>query len=218
MAQGKRAFGRVTSAATSSAPVAAESGPSEEAYAQVTELARQSAARAGTEPDLFQQLVHLFTRSPYRRWLWIVTAIVAFVTFLFALFGGGIVIPEKSGHDYVAGNEPREAAHIVDFTIDGDGFHEASGLMAEKLRVGGTLVNTTDERIWQVTVGATVRDCYGDHEGPDCPVAWEGVLTLGVDVPPGGQMELDLQAPVATLPVLTGEPWAEYEMLGVSTR
>jgi hypothetical protein len=218
MAQGKRAFGRVTSAATSSAPVADEAGPSEEVYAEVIELARQSAARAGTEPGLFQQLVHLFTRSQYRQWLWIIGAIVAFVTLQFMVFGDAIVMPDRLGHDYVAGNAPREAAHIVDFALDGDGFHEASDLMAENLRVGGTLINTTDERIWQITVRATVRDCTGDLEGADCPVAWDGVITISADVPPGGQLELDEQVPVSKLPVLAGQPWTEYEMLAVSTR
>jgi hypothetical protein len=144
---------------------------------------------------------------------------IAGFTFLqFGLFGGGIVMPKRSGHDYVAGNQPREAAQIVDFAADGGGFHEDSNLMAENLEISGTLVNGTDETIWQVTLKIIVRDCFGGAQAEDCPIAFEGVLPLGIDVPPGGQVTFDEAVPTSKLPLLQGDAYTSYEMLAVSTK
>lgn len=220
MAQ-RKSFGRLMPDVAAQKPAPpddhAPAGGADVDYDWLTQPVREGVASDAGQPDLIERLVHLFTRSPYRRWLWIFCGIAAFLFIQFVGFGG-MVWPERSGSDYVAGNRPREAAHIVDFTVDGDGFHEASSLMAENLEVGGTIVNTTDETIWQVTLRAVVHDCAGDQDVEECPVAWDGVLTMSIDVPPGETLELDETVPVAKLPVLQGEPWAEYEMLAVSTR
>lgn len=225
MIQQKKTFGHAAPKKDATAPLpgAAQRAPVAEPeianYDWLTQPLRDGIRESkASKGDLSGRVVHLFTRSPYRRWLWTVCGATAFLVFQFGLLSGGIIIPKRSGHDYVGGNQPREAATIVDFTLDGDGFHEDSSLMAENIEIGGTLINTTEEHIWQVTLRAFVHDCTGDLEFEDCPVAWDGVLTFSPDVPPGEQVELDERIPTAKLPLLQGEPFARYEILAVSTK
>jgi hypothetical protein len=226
MVESRKTFGRAAprSAAPSDAarPDAGDAladDPKAATYDWVTQPIREGLREdALHDADLSARLVHLFTKSPYRHWLWITCGIVAFIVFQFGLLGGGIVMPERSGQDYVGGNAPREAAQIVDFALDADGFHEDSDLMAENLAMTGTLLNLTEETIWQVTLKAYVHDCTGGLEFEECPEAWSGVLTFGVEVPPGESVELAETIPAGGLPRLEGEPYARYEMLAVSTR
>jgi len=228
MAQQRKTFGRLAGADASAGSSRGPAAPARDAgtsdatienydwiAAPVREGRESEAAHDAAMPD---RVLKLFTTSPYSRWLWVIGGIVAFLAFQFGLLGGGIVMPERSGRDYVAGNAPREAAHIVDFSVDAEAFHEEDHMMVDTIVVSGTLINTTNERIWQVTLRAFVHDCAGKLEAEACPVAWDGILTLAVDVPPGSQASLDKGVPVGGLPLLRGEPFARYEMLAVSTR
>ncbi|MEX2649463.1 MAG: hypothetical protein WD673_10660 [Alphaproteobacteria bacterium] len=221
MIQQKKSFGHAAPRRVAPAPLprAPAAEPEIANYDWLTQPLRDGVRESiASEGDLPGRILRLFTRSPYRHWLWIACGGAAFLVFQLGLLGGGIMIPQRTGHDYVGGDQPREAAHIVDFSLDGEGFHEETDLMAENIEIGGTLINTTEERIWQVTLRAVMHDCTGELEAEDCPVAWDGVLTFSPDVPPGEQVEFAERIPVAKLPLLEGEAYARYEILAVSTK
>lgn len=218
MPEQRKSFGHMDpSIAARPAPKGAASGGQAAPvdYAWLTQPLREGAAEdAAQHRGLLDQLNHLVTESPFRRWIWIGAGVVVFGLVQVALVDAVLDRPlPKGGGAEDPGVEPaaEPAVSIRNMAIKGN------GASASDLRIGGLLVNDGDLAVTGVTLRIALDDCAGDPELGDCTLAHEAEVEVPLDVPAGGSSGFELVFDISGMEPMRGTGSISYAILDIET-
>jgi hypothetical protein len=216
----RKSFGRMDPTIASrrgAEPPPGGAGPAVD-YDWLTQPLRDGAAAEPPEQGLGQQLSHLMSDSPYRRWLWFGLGVVVLGVIYVGVVGNSLfgslglmssVAPPSGVEDAVAAMSDLVAIPTMDVrSADAD---------AGAMRLGGTLVNDGDQTITAVTLRIIVEDCAGDPELGDCGLVYEGDVEVPVEGPAGRRTSFTVDVDTSDARPLRGTGRVSYMLLEVET-